>query len=1130
MVSTSGNGWDFRSYCAVLMAIVAIVGALTAYQAARAADDVSAATRLLDEAQILALNRRQFYLDNVARADVYAGRSDSLRAEAVALTASALRVGAQEDLAASRLSDRYARYYQWNLPHYSLEGELERWTARDLGQLGFNVTWREQYGSSNVQPDIWADEEGEIGNLGMDFTMLAAAVVLFVLALLFLTLADLAPARRRKGWLGAGILCAVVASILVLVRLHAAVTIAFALLGYVAVGALAVKLYRMAGEQPSPESEGRAECDVPAAELGPTDYIGSRVFSRATHGGFSRAIVIAIAFTALFSACCAYLYSYAAARMYEASSAAVGDQATAFRESTRNRAVANAAIDAVAHVQEDQARADATAQAVQLENEGLLGVAPATLTQENALRRMIYRRDLGQLAAEKSFGVLNLLFSNEGTSVLQDARFPDRLLEDEAILSSDRAFAIWDAHNQLSTAYQGQMSRYLWCLTLFAIALYLFGLCMGIEGFVATRVLSATAALLALFGVLATLLVLSAPAVAAARGIPRNVPPQPHECADVIRSYEGASRDPAYLAAERYACGLQLERLASRPSDYLAAASQFELALEYRPGFALAEFEQAASLERASSPQGSADFESLPGPDSNQLSRRVDEERRAVEELRAQHFDNPRLSANLGFDLFLRGVLTSNRGDIDQAARLIDESIASYGRYADAEGWDLMNQALLSAARGRLAEATARYAALAANRNQITTPEMALGGMTDLEFLSGQCSKVLDAATCSQLTAQVPQWKAQIAVAVGDWELPATVPGSPGNANVRVQYAQVTPGGAAWIARALPHRAGEKLLAIWYQLNPTWNVWVALPQLQEFPAQLDRDGFAVSAVPALVGSDFGSCLDAGRYRVEFYLQGRPAGVWTGSNPLANFAPNFDPRLNLAVCSPPGWRRDDGHTQPGIVAMTYSPGRSDGFVLIRRDYPGPIDTSASDRVAARELAILSGAPVQAPSDPLPCAASTEWHQTWYQTRGRSVLVENRMDFDGEIYEGFFFAGGSRPDADQCAVASSFTEFERRTPAGAAAIESTQGPPARAAIVSSWTNSVAGFAGRSTVPGQRAYGERSASSRGYGSRRAYSHGRVGAAPSEHFAKPHRQVPYETKPPVRERRKHNPPRPPG
>jgi hypothetical protein len=64
------------------------------------------------------------------------------------------------------------------------------------------------------------------------------------------------------------------------------------------------------------------------------------------------------------------------------------------------------------------------------------------------------------------------------------------------------------------------------------------------------------------------------------------------------------------------------------------------------------------------------------------------------------------------------------------------------------------------------------------------------------------------------------------------------------------------------------------------------------------------------------------------------------------------------------------------------------------------------------------------------------------------------VENRVDYDGELYEGFFIAPGARPDPQQCATASSLVEFEMRSPSGGLADQAGVTPPARGVYAGFW----------------------------------------------------------------------------
>ncbi len=637
---------------------------------------------------------------------------------------------------------------------------------------------------------------------------------------------------------------------------------------------------------------------------------------------------------------------------------------------------------------------------------------------------------LKSLASESQLAADLLTKTNDLADVAKDSRFPSRLIEDAAYFSSDRAFAMWDADNQLSVGYQGKMSVYLAGLTLFAIALYLLGQSLGVEGFLATRILSLAATFFAIVGACMMFVTSVSTFVPPWTAVHVEAAALPTTCGDVFKSYEEKSQNARYQAAVHYACGRHLERLAREPAEYEAAAQQFALATAYRPGFAIASAAHAAADQRAASPQRNADYPSLPPADMSRLQRDVDEQQAAVDQLLDQGFTNPSLVSSLGYNLYVRGLLKSNMADVEAGAKLIDDGLDAYNRYAHAQGWAELNQALVLAARGRFDEAETHYHDLATLRPNLTTAEMALGAMTDLEFLKPHCRNLLTAAQCIVFSKRMPQFKEEISNSVQDWwPNPVASTQTVRLKTVVADSAQVTPGAAAWRAHiAGPVLAGEQLLAVWYHRDPTWNVWVALPELQEAPTKIDVAGNAASFSAALPASNFQSCLDGGEYRVEFYRQGKRAGKAAATNELYDYVPNFDPRLNLAACTPPGWTRNDQTSQAGTATLMYPPDHHSGLLLARRDDPEPIVAAGADSISGHELSeVMHGTLQYAPNADPTCAAPPGWRRTWYTIRGHSVVVQTDVDSDGEIYEGFFIGLGPDPDPAQCAIASSLVEL-------------------------------------------------------------------------------------------------------
>ena len=161
----------------------------------------------------------------------------------------------------------------------------------------------------------------------------------------------------------------------------------------------------------------------------------------------------------------------------------------------------------------------------------------------------------------------------------------------------------------------------------------------------------------------------------------------------------------------------------------------------------------------------------------------------------------------------------------------------------------------------------------------------------------------------------MPQFKQEITSAVETWWPKPIVPTQTISAtSVVTDAAQVTPGAAAWSAHVADAAAGEQLLAVWYRRDPTWHVWVALPELQKLLRKSTPTAGPLPFSAALPATNFQRCLDGGTYRIEFYRQGQRAGQGVDDECPRGFVPNFDARLNLAVCTPPYWKRDDQTSQ------------------------------------------------------------------------------------------------------------------------------------------------------------------------------------------------------------------------
>jgi hypothetical protein len=1002
---------------ALLMAVIATLGALAAYRAAIADDDVSAKTRLLDEGQILELNRRQRYLDEIVQSAAYDEQRDALRAEAKLLKRpSAIgreRVRSEEDYAEARVLDAYAAYFNWDTGKH-LEVGLERLATRELGRLGFDVVWPRDADPNKSQtvPNIWVNEQRTIADATTALSVLTGAVVLFVLSLLFLTWADLSPPRWQKPLVGVSAVPTAIALCVVAMQVNDLVTRIVAAAAVLVVGAL---LYLLFATKPESDEE---EVELPAAEVEPRGTIVSRLHMRPIGHRFARGVTMIIAVTALLSALCGFLYTRAADEMNAASSEAVADQTMMFRESTRIRAVANDLILQASQLQQQEARLDSATQAKQLWTERVLQSPDVDLRREASLQSDLYNEMQKDAAQEAR----DLFSANDPDSILGDPGFPSLYIAHSTQSASDRALAMWDAANESALAYHHKMALYLAGLTLFAIALYLLGQSLGIKGILATRILLYVALAFVICGTSVTVYAWAQRAGTNSLGKSSSKEPAfPPQCQDEIISYEqGNNSDVRDVAARHYACGMVLRALAKTPGDHVKAADQLAYAMQLRPDFPFARFYHAYEMRAATSPQAGFDYSSLPS--KGVVNAVVDDESKADTALEKDGFYNPVLLDNLGFQLYLRGLLNSNRSDISDGLVKIRRALTRDEAFDDDTADVHMNEALMLLALGRFDDALDIYRNLRQKSARLSAG-MALGGMTDLELLAEECGRrgIPDAADCRRLQTELPVLKSLIVSAT--WQGAKQRAADPALA---IDYVLVTPGAAAWrVHMTKPSTSPHNLVVVWYRRDPSWNVWTALPDITTANASFgsgSSDGFTAS----LPNDSFQNCLASGDYRAEFYLDGALVGQRTTAQPLDSYKSVFDPRLNVALCYPKSWKITQ--TVDGAYRYIQPPDERNGIGVFRRNIPAPVSAVDARNVLQYELGIVMSDRVVPSRDDGTCPEKNpDWHRGWYTARRRSVLAQYRLTEDGELYVGYFVAHGTQPEKEQCAIADSLVLF-------------------------------------------------------------------------------------------------------
>lgn len=183
-------------------------------------------------------------------------------------------------------------------------------------------------------------------------------------------------------------------------------------------------------------------------EVDPLVFAGVRLHGLETKDTFARVTIFLIALTAVFSALSAFSYS---------------------RTST---AANEAAPDALEHqVEEYQARLQAARQRLQLAQEGMPAAAAGDPADDmKMIAQMMTEQD-------KDHSIQDWLKGEDGPEL--DPRYPEKFVTRITERKSHEEFGMWDAKNELSLGWRKKANTMLATITLFAIALYLFGQSLG---------------------------------------------------------------------------------------------------------------------------------------------------------------------------------------------------------------------------------------------------------------------------------------------------------------------------------------------------------------------------------------------------------------------------------------------------------------------------------------------------------------------------------------------------------------------------------------------------------------------------------------------------------------------------
>jgi hypothetical protein len=181
---------------------------------------------------------------------------------------------------------------------------------------------------------------------------------------------------------------------------------------------------------------------------------------------------------------------------------------------------------------------------------------------------------------------------------------------------------------------------------------------------------------------------------------------------------------------------------------------------------------------------------------------------------------------------------------------------------------------------------------------------------------------------------------------------------------------------------------------------------------------LDENGKIHQLQSYLEATGADTCLPAGHYRADFYLNGVP--VYVTSEPLnAPSAMRASPfkDLNLALCRPKGWFRTRSHLDDPVMAGGYINNKENptlGIFLFDFYYPKMIwDTSHAKDLVARAHAYLASKKIMSSTvfqnEPNSCVieGQTMIRQSSRST-GETIVARIWPARDGMVHAGLGYA--------------------------------------------------------------------------------------------------------------------------
>jgi tetratricopeptide (TPR) repeat protein len=603
---------------------------------------------------------------------------------------------------------------------------------------------------------------------------------------------------------------------------------------------------------------------------------------------FSRAIAICTVVTTLLAGLVGYMLAVSSGRSSEAAADAQHLSIQASAETVRAQQEAQADFETYVLAEEQRTRASNALQ------RRLFSQDPSE-SKHQAVRQTLW-----ELQAENTEKLTPLTATSEfGPEA--DPIFPARFYTN-AHREAYRLSALEDAANVTAGAWGSQAGGYTAVLTIFAVALYLFGLSLTL-GQESQRLFAGVALALVSVGLVWTLLVFLRP--------PDDIPEE---------------------AADRFAAGEVAFLTAASQADNRAAAELFRETIELRPDFALAHARLSAAEYRAGSPQTSG-FVTFTDP------KTLDVAVAELERARELGLENFQTLTSLGAYHFQRAVFAGTHEDFEKSVEITEEALEINPNSAHLK----MNMGLGEFALGN--EEAARKYLREGSQDADTFLTAATMGVLDL----------LEDKGPQEVAAAAPEMKEYLAGVT-----PSPIEDAPPPGEFELQDEKVTlfPSQVQVKFKADEDfdNTQDLLNVFWYHLDDAGLGWSPVPEVSYFsyanPDPEEQGGYYIES-PYLTQTAPRRCLASGPYRVEIFAGDKLVGEAEAETDFTQMEASTLADLNAALCRPADWERvtEESLARPGLVRGYRSPdGKAGAFMFHFNTIEALANVPPADRAA------------------------------------------------------------------------------------------------------------------------------------------------------------------------------------